>query len=232
MTETVPVETVCEETIAAETMPEETIPAEPVAAELPAQTEQEEAPDEDDSEVTLLPSLEELSAEDGYRRVPLYFQTDYPNNMFGSGTIANNGCSITALAMVASYLTGHEYLPDELAGYFGGVAENNIDRLEKGADAMQLPWEKMENFHRTMDALREGKVIIALMESESLFTDSQHFIVLTGMDENGLIQVNDPYEPNYEKRDLKRAFRDGFSEGDICCGFSGAWAFDKSAMPE
>ena len=229
--ETIAVETMPEETIPEETIPEETVPAESVA-KLPVQTEQEEEPDEDDSDVTVLPSLEELSAEKGYRSVPLYFQTDYPNNMFGSGTIANNGCSITALAMVASYLTGHEYLPDELAGYFGGVAENNIDRLEKGADAMQLPWEKMENFHRTMDALREGKVIIALMESESLFTDSQHFIVLTGMDENGLIQVNDPYEPNYEKWDLKRAFRDGFTEGDICCGFSGAWAFDKSAMPE
>ena len=236
-TETVSVETEYEEMIATETMPEETIPEETIPeetipAELPVQTEQEEEPDEDDSEVTLLPSLEELSAEDGYRRVPLYFQTDYPNNMFGSGTIANNGCGITSLAMVASYLTGQEYLPDELAGYFGGVAENNIDRLEKGADAMQLPWEKMENFHRTMEALREGKVIIALMESDSLFTDTQHFIVLTGIDENGLIRVNDPYEPNYEKWDLKRAFREGFSEGDICCGFSGAWAFDKSAMPE
>ena len=226
ISETMPVETVFEET-----MPEEMLNGE-LAAEPSVQTEQEEAPDEEEREVTLLPSLEELSAEDGYRRVPLYFQTDYPNNMFGSGTIANNGCSITSLAMVASYLTGHEYLPDELAGYFGGVAENNIERLENGADAMQLPWEKMENFHRTMEALREGKVIIALMESDSLFTDTQHFIVLKGIDENGLIRVNDPYEPNYEKWDLKRAFRDGFSEGDICCGFSGAWAFDKSAMPE
>ena len=213
-----------------ETQPAET---EAIAATVPEQVVVEEPQNQDEGEVTVIPSLEDLSeTEDGYSKVPLYYQTDYPNNMYGSGTISDNGCSVTCLAMVATYLTDHEYLPDELAGYFGGQAENNIDRLEMGAEAMQLPWEKLENFHKTMEALREGKIIIALMDSLSLFTDNQHFIVLTGINEDGLITVNDPFEPNYEKWDLKRAFREGFKEGDICYGFSGAWAFDKSAMPE
>ncbi len=220
--ETLAVEEMSSETIPVETMSEETDPGETVAPE-----ETEPAAD-----VEVLPSLEDLpSAEEGYKSVPLYFQTDYPDNMYGSGTIADNGCSVTSLAMVASYLTGHEYLPDELAKYFGGVAENNIERLENGAETMRLPWEKMENFHKTIEALRDGKIIIALMDSMSPFTDTQHFIVLTGYNEDGLIMVNDPYAPNYEKWDLKRAFREGFAEGDICCGFSGAWAFDKDAMP-
>lgn len=233
--ETTVSETLPLETGAAETIPDETEPAETISDETEAEepVAVEEPEENDDEEVTMLPSLEELAETvNGYSRVPLYFQTDYPNNMYGSGTIAVNGCGITSLAMVATYLTGHEYLPDELARYFGGVAENNIERLEKGAEAMQLPWEKMENFHKTMEALREGKIIIALMESDSLFTENQHFIVLAGFNENGLIMVNDPYEPNYEKWDLKRAFREGFKEGDICCGFSGGWAFDKNAMPE
>lgn len=189
----------------------------------------------EEPEVEIIPSLEDLGQRpewDSYASVPLYFQTDYPNQLYGGGSIANNGCSVTCLAMVASYLTGYEYLPDELARYFGGAAENNIERLEIGADTLQLPWEKMENFDTTMEALRQGKIIIALMESDSLFTDTQHFIVLTGFNEDGLIMVKDPYEPNYEKWDVKRAFREGFREGDICCGFSGAWAFDKAAMPE
>lgn len=213
-----------------ETQPAET---EAIAATVPEQVVVEEPQNQDEREVAVIPSLEDLSeTEDGYSKVPLYYQTDYPNNMYGSGTISDNGCSVTCLAMVATYLTDHEYLPDELAGYFGGQAENNIDRLEMAAEAMQLPWEKLENFHKTMEALREGKIIIALMDSLSLFTDNQHFIVLTGINEDGLITVNDPFEPNYEKWDLKRAFREGFKEGDICYGFSGAWAFDKSAMPE
>ena len=213
-----------------ETQPAET---EAIVTTVPEQAIEEKPQNQDEGEVTVIPSLEDLSeTEDGYSKVPLYYQTDYPNNMYGSGTISDNGCSVTCLAMVATYLTDHEYLPDELAGYFGGQAENNIDRLEMAAEAMQLPWEKLENFHKTMEALREGKIIIALMDSLSLFTDNQHFIVLTGINEDGLITVNDPFEPNYEKWDLKRAFREGFKEGDICYGFSGAWAFDKSAMPE
>lgn len=217
----------------AETIPtEETVPQqiETVPETIPSQ---EEIPDE--IPVETIPSLEDLAQMpvwEGYAEVPLYFQTDYPNNLYGGGTIANNGCSVTCLAMVASYLTGHRYLPDELAKYFGGVAENNIERLEKGADVLQLPWERMENFDRTMEALQDGKVIIALMGSNSIFTETQHFIVLTGFNEDGLIVVNDPYEPNYDKWDVKRAFKEGFTRGDICCGFSGGWAFDKDAMPE
>ena len=232
--ETIPAETEPVETAPAETEPVQTIPEETTAAEEPREPEEPQEPEkQDDRDVTVVPSLEELpEVSDGYDHVPLYFQTDYPSTMYGRGTIANNGCGVTCLAMVATYLTGHEYLPDELARYFGGVAENNIDRLEIGADTMQLPWEKMENFDKTMEALREGKVVIALMDSLSLFTDAQHFIVLTGLNEDGLIMVNDPFEPNYDKWDVKRAFREGFKEGDICYGFSGAWAFDKSAMPE
>lgn len=236
-TQTLPEQTIPEETVPADTVPAETAPAETVPADTvpEAAAPEETAPEGSEIPVETIPSLESLrkdSKEDGYQSVPLYFQTDYPNNMYGGGSIANNGCSVTCLAMVATYLTGHEYLPDELARYFGGVAENNIDRLEMGADAMQLPWEKMANFDKTMEALEEGKVVIALMGSKSLFTQAQHFIVLTGFNENGLIMVNDPIEANYDKWDTKRAFREGFTRGDICAGFSGAWAFDKSAMPE
>lgn len=170
--------------------------------------------------------------EKAFHGIPQYFQTDYPETMFGTGSVATSGCSITALAMIATYMTGHEYLPDELARYFGGTAENNIRRLEIGSETLQLPFYKSENFDKTMEALREGKVAIALMEGTSLFTSSQHFIVLTGLNEEGKIMVSDPYAPNYGKWDLQRAFVEGFDEGDILYGYSGAWIYDKSAMPE
>lgn len=174
----------------------------------------------------------EAEGEETFDEVPLYFQTDYPNDMYGSGNIASSGCSITCVAMVASYLTGHEYLPDELADYFGGRAENNIARLEYACDALQLPWKKTTNWHETLNELKEGKIAIVLMNSKSIFTASQHFIVLTGMTEDGKIMVHDPYKPNYEHWQLKNAFVNGFGEGDVCCGYSGGWVFDKEAMPE
>lgn len=166
-----------------------------------------------------------------YNNVPLFLQTDYPDTMYGSGTIKTSGCSIVSLAMVATYLTGHTYMPDELARYFGGRAENNIARLEYGSEKLQLPYEKSWYIYDAVNALKKGAVVIALMESASPFTDSQHFIVITGITEEGKFLVNDPYGPNYDLWNLKDGFANGFSEYDIACGFSGAWIYYKENMP-
>ena len=167
-----------------------------------------------------------------YDYVPLYFQTDYPDVPFGKGTIATSGCSITCLAMVATYLTNQEYTPPQLAHYFGSYGETNIDRLNYGIEQMQLPCEYTYDVDATLQAVREGKVAIALMGETSIFTTSQHFIAITGMGEYGKFLVNDPMEANYTgSRHMKESFATGFSHIDLRAGFSGAWIFDKAAMP-
>ena len=167
-----------------------------------------------------------------YVSIPLYYQTDYPNSMYGDGTVASGGCSITSMAMVASYLTGYEYWPDELAYYFGGRANNNIARLEYASKALGLDYEKPENWHYTLQELQQGKIAIILVGENSPFTESQHFLVLTGLTEEGKILVNDPYAPNYSKWDLKEGFLTGFDESQIVAGYQGAWVYDKAAVPE
>lgn len=226
-----------EQQLPACTIPQETLSADEEAAPeeiSPMETQPDIVPQA--TIVRELVSMEVIRREPNRKEtideIPLYYQTDYPNDLYGTGSLASNGCSITCLAMVASYLTDHEYLPDELADYFGGKAENNVERLEYASDALQLPYEARLNFHETIDGLKEGKVAIVLMESESIFTESQHFIVLTGFNEEGKIMVHDPYEPNYSHWQLKNAFVNGFKEGDILCGFDGGWLYDKSAMPE
>lgn len=164
--------------------------------------------------------------------VPLYFQNQYPDVRYGSGTVATSGCSITSLAMVASYMTDHLYSPAELADYFGGSAYSNMARLEAASDALQLPYKKAVNWHESLQALKDGKVVIALVEEASIFTESQHFIVLTGMTEEGKILVNDSNLSNYARWELQKGFAEGFTEGDILCGYSGGWIYDKAAMPE
>lgn len=165
--------------------------------------------------------------------IPQYFQNDYPDIRYGAGSIATSGCSVTSLAMIATYLTGHTYRPDELADYFSTYNSiNHIDKLEYMSDMLQLPWERAKNFHVALDALKEGKIVIALMEGASLFTSGQHFIVWTGINENGKIMVNDPNEANYSLWNLEKAFANGFDEGDICYGYSGGWIYDPEAMPE
>ena len=167
-----------------------------------------------------------------YEEVPLYFQNDYPNDRFGRGTVETHGCGITCLAMVASYMTGHEYLPDELADYFGGYGQSNMQKLEYGSDMLQLPWKKARNVHEVMAALREGHLAILLMNEKSLFTNNEHFILVTGINDDGLYTIHDPYKPNYDVWGLKQGFESGFEEYAIVKGYSGGWVYDISAMPE
>lgn len=226
-------EEIVEEIVVVEDLPPEEEPAENVEEVFEEVSEEaaEEVPEEIVEELTE-ETEQESAAENPYDQVPLYFQTDYPDVYYGEGTVATSGCSMTSLAMVASYLTGYEYLPGELARYFAYCGDNHMERLEYGSEVLQLPYEKNTNWHTTLEALQNGKIAIVLLDSGSHFTQSQHFVVLTGMTEDGRILVNDPYEPNYEHWALKEGFRQGFTGDAIVCGFQGAWIYDRSAMEE
>lgn len=167
-----------------------------------------------------------------YDTVPLFFQTDYPYIKFGDGTIATSGCSMTALAMVATYMTDHEYTPDQLVYHFAEYGKTNVDRLEYAAQQLGLPYGKNFDWRVTQQALKEGKVAIVMENDRSPFTTGQHFIVLSGLTDDGLIIVKDPFEPNYSSELLIDGFCGGFHEYTITSGYSGAWVFDKSAIPE
>ena len=208
-----------------QTLPEETVPEETTQDEtIPEET----SPEETEAEASSSDWTDVYSHE-----FPLYSQLDYPNKRYGSGTVATSGCGITSLAMVASYLTGHTYYPDELADYFGGYGENNVQRFEYGAQQLKLPIHKADTILDVFAALKNGDVAVLLMNHMSIFTDTQHFIVLTGInEETGKIMVYDSYPPNYEKWDLKRGFVEGFEEKDLMLGYHGGWIFSVRGMPE
>ena len=183
-----------------------------------------------------VPEETEAAAEEKtvFDAVPRYFQTDYPYIKFGNGTIATSGCSITCLAMVATYLTDQEYTPPQMAYHFGSYGKNNIERLDYGIAQMQLPYQRTENIQDVLAALRAGKIAILMMDDESVFTNEQHFIVAAGMNEAGKFVVNDPMETNYIKADVhvRNAYENGFEDYYLAQGFSGGWIFDKAQMPE
>ena len=149
-----------------------------------------------------IPSLDKTE----YSFVPSYYQTDYPHIKFGNGTIATSGCSITCIAMMATYLTDQEYTPDQMAYHLGRYGKNNIERLNYGNEQMQLPHERCGDVREVLRALQEGKVAIVMMDNESVFTSEQHFIVLSGMTEEGRILVNDPMEPHYTATEYLTSF--------------------------
>ena len=209
-----------EEAVAATEVREETLPAETETLPL------ERVPEE--TEVFL------AAENSGYEAIPRYYQTDYPYIKFGNGTMATSGCSVTCLAMMATYLTDTEYTPPQMAYHFGSYGKTNIERLDHGIARMGLPYTRTENIQEVLQALRSGKVAIVMMDDESFFTTEQHFIVLAGMTEDGKFIVNDPMETNYRDGDLhiKDGYDNGFADFYLTQGFSGGWIFDKAAMPE
>lgn len=97
---------------------------------------------------------------------------------------------------------------------------------------LKLPYYKAENYRYVLDAPRDGKVVIQLMNSKSLFTNSQHFILIKGYNENGLLDVLDPSEKNRSGWYLMDKFENGFTEDELCWGYDGAWIYDPDQMPD
>lgn len=166
------------------------------------------------------------------RFFPDYTLEEYGSVRYATGTILDNGCSVVCMASLATYMTGHQYYPDELAGYFGSKCDNNVQRVKYMADMLEIPYTMARDYRDVLAALKEGKVVIQLMNSKSLFTKSQHFILIRGMKANGLLDVFDPSQKNRDSWYLREKLLNGFTEDEICWGYDGAWIFDPSEMPD
>lgn len=182
------------------------------------------------TEAALAPTVATEPEFTGFDTVPVYFQSDYPFIRYGNGTVATSGCSITCLAMAASYVTDQAYTPDMLVWAFGSYGSTNVERLNYGIEQMQLPCEKNTDWRLTKQALQDGHIAIALMDERSLFTTSAHFILLAGINEDGRYVVIDPFKPNYSEDYLVEGFEKGFTEGQILAGLEGSWVFRKDQM--
>ena len=219
-----------------ETQLEETTAPEEEPTEATDKTEEEtepaEEPAEPEEEIPKETEEEFFEEESDDRFFPDYTLEEYGSVMYASGTILDNGCSVVCMASLATYMTGHQYYPDELASYFGGKCDNNVQRLEYMSDMLELPYYKAENYRYVLDALRDGKVVIQLMNGKSLFTKSQHFILLKGFNSDGKIMVYDPSNSNRSSWYLADKFENGFTIDEICWGYDGAFILDPAAMPE
>lgn len=216
--------------------PEETEQPETQAVEETEDAE-ETAPEETLAEEILVEDVveEEAAAETApkkvYNEIPLILQTDYPDVPYSDGSLATSGCTMACVAMVGSYLRNEEVSPVDLARRFGKYAASNMQRMEYAAIVLDLDFEMTLSWKKVMKGLKEGKPIIIMVGKASDFTSNQHMVVLTGITEDGLITVNDPYGPNYTKWELSDGFENGFEEVDVKTGFSGAWIFEEYEEP-
>jgi len=139
---------------------------------------------------------------DGATDVIYFNQLDkkYADVPYGkSGTIGTSGCGPTALAIVVSSLGDRIVDPIEMSAWSvanGGRAEGNgsyhslIPNASK-AFGLNVEGDVQNTPQRIVDALAEGKLVIALM-SKGHFTRAGHYIVLRGVTADGKILVADP----------------------------------------
>lgn len=159
--------------------------------------------------------------DDGYIEkitdVPHYIQQSYPKTNYGGyGTVSSHGCGITSCAMVYSYLLDCEIRPDVLAKKYGryntevGSAYSLFD--DSAAD-FNLGVKKSYSWIEVEEGLKNGCVVIANVQGNTIFTDGGHFIVYYGITDDGKILIKDPSIYNYgqwSSNALKEGFKNGF----------------------
>lgn len=133
--------------------------------------------------------------------IPRLYQTDsrWKKRPYGTNVMEINGCGPTCLSMVYCGLTGdtkwNPYAVAKMAeekGYYVSGVGTSWELMTDGAKRLGLKAEQVvfsENVIR--EILKSGQPIICAMGPGD-FTTEGHFIVLTGVKEDGRITVNDP----------------------------------------
>lgn len=159
-------------------------------------------------------------------KIPLFLQWDerWGYSKYGDDFMANTGCGPTTLSMVYVGLTGKKkYNPYKVAkkaakeGYYVDGAGSSWNMMTDIASEIGLQvYNVSADKEPIINHLSSNHPIICIMGPGD-FTSSGHFIVLTGIDEDGYVTVNDPNSiANSEKT---------WSIDDIIPQMKGLWAY-------
>lgn len=133
-------------------------------------------------------------------KIPLFIQWDdrWGYASYGDNIMAINGCGPTCVSMVSVGLTGNtNYNPKyvaELSERMGCYTDTGTSwtlMTEGAADMGVTGYSVNITSDSIINELNQGHPIIASMQPGD-FTTVGHFIVLTGIDKDGKIIVNDP----------------------------------------
>lgn len=133
--------------------------------------------------------------------IPLFLQWDerWGYETYGDDFLAITGCGPTCLSMVYCGLTGNADMnPYEMGkkaeteGYYVEGAGSSWSMMEDLAEEIGLEVHNVIfDEEHIRSEITNGRPVICIMGAGD-FTKAGHFIVLTGVDEDGQIIVNDP----------------------------------------
>lgn len=143
----------------------------------------------------------DLSEEYVPGQIPHFLQWDirWGYEMYGSNMMAINGCGPTCLSMAAVGLTGNTgYDPLTVAefafrnGYYHDGVGTAWALIAEGAQNFGLTAKELPLDESTIrSALAQGMPVICSVGPGD-FTSEGHFIILTELNEDGTVTVNDP----------------------------------------
>lgn len=163
-----------------------------------------------------------------------YSQNDssWGNHAYGNdgATMKDTGCGPTAMSMVATQLTGKDVKPTDAADLAQKTGDRdetgtNWNYINKASDAYGLSSSMKYNPSESdmISQLASGNPMILSGTSggngdSSAFTPAGHYVVATGIDKNGNVNINDPRGKEYSG---KKSIHKLTAETNI------AWSFNN-----
>lgn len=195
-----------------------------------------------DTEYQGLSAEEHKVPDNGSNNPVVYFsQNEWNKKPFGGGTISSSGCSITSFAMVISYIKGLQagnpydesnwIYPDAIADaiqakygnynhfYVEPAGQNGPALFPALAEIYGIHCRKINGSSIRSAVSQKGHVVIGAMNGGTEWTSKGHFIVVTGVAENGSLRVNDP-----NRRHADKSYQN-YSQEYITSTSHGLWEF-------
>lgn len=132
--------------------------------------------------------------------MPYLYQTDplWESQPYAGGTVRANGCGPTALTMVYVYLTGDTSIdPADMcaiadAGNYAPTGATEWAFMTQGAASLGITGRSINATRSAITAaLEAGRPVICSMKPGD-FTTIGHYVVLSAIDERGMVTVHDP----------------------------------------
>ncbi|MBR0463038.1 MAG: hypothetical protein IJJ23_01455 [Clostridia bacterium] len=138
-----------------------------------------------------------------------YDNVPYPSPANGFGTIANNGCGVCAVSMVAENMLGVRFPPEEAVGF----ALESGARVDVGTNLYILSEAFAKKFSIRLFVTEDGEQALKFLNERrgmvianvrgnrpedghiGVFSDGGHYIVLTGVDGRRVHVLDPMYRP-------------------------------------